>query len=92
MPSPIVAIPSVKILEMNIVPDESTMRFLYRKSKYKKGNIKVVLKLCEDDLRSKVDGNTAFLLLAEQNVIATIQALCEPFAQATSYTFIVSGE
>lgn len=86
-----VTIPQVKILDINIEPNEETMRFLYKKRKYKKGNIKSVLKLCEDDLRAKVAHNTAFLELAEQNVIETIQALCTPFEKTSAYTFVVTG-
>lgn len=87
-----VTIPAVKVLDVNIEPNEETMRFLYKKSKFDKGNIKEILKLCEDDLRSKVSGNTAFLELAEQNVIETIKILCAPFEKSTAYTFIVEGE
>ena len=87
-----VTIPAVKILDVNIEPNVETMRFLYRKSKFDKGNIKEILKLCEDDLRSKVSGNTEFLELAEQNVIETIKILCAPFEKSTAYTFIVEGE
>lgn len=87
-----VTIPAVKVLDVNIEPNEETMRFLYKKSKFDKGNIKKILKLCEDDLRSKVSGNPAFLELAEQNVIETIKILCAPFEKSTAYTFIVEGE
>ena len=86
-----VKIPQVKILDITVEPKEDTMRFLYKKSKYKKGNIKAVLQLCENDLRAKVADAPAFLELAEQNVIETIKALCAPFEKTSSYTFVVTG-